>query len=59
MLGLLLVCGADRVANYLRDVAVPCGFARPVVPCYWGTQNMLAYARRVAGERDDCGGIVR
>ena len=20
---------ADRVANYVRDVAVPCGFARP------------------------------
>ena len=29
MIGLLLVCGQTVWRNYVRDVAVPCGFARP------------------------------
>ena len=29
VIGLLLVCGQTVWPNYVRDVAVPCGFARP------------------------------
>ena len=37
---------ADRVVNYVRDVAVPCGFARPGWEVFawrqWGARNRLA-----------------
>ena len=59
MIGLLPVCGQTVWRNYVRDVAAPCGFARPwwkarlhgTVPL--GSAKHSGETRRVAGERDD------
>ena len=39
---------ADRAANYVRHVAVPCGFARS-----WWEVSAFAW-RRATGERETC-----